>query len=160
MPRETKFSTVLLPKHSTKLTYVIVHGIAPYYRSQLMKELDDKLFSYHFDENTTTQVKKQYDGYATFYSEAQKKVITSYCGSRFVGRCPATKLKEHFFEFMKKMNLHPRNLLNIGMGGPALIQSSMPSCQLMLLKKMKHRSRHRSRHRRTEAQQHLNPIRL
>ena len=72
------------------------------------------------DETTTSQAKKQYDGYVAFYSELDSQVITMYCGTLFVGRCPAKVLKEHMFEFFSKINLCPSNLLSIGMDGPSV----------------------------------------
>ena len=43
-----------------------------------------------------------------------------YCGTLFVGRCPAKALKEHMFEFLSKVNLCPSNLLSMGMDGPSV----------------------------------------
>ena len=68
-------------------------------------ELKDKVYSYHFDETTTSQLNKQYDGYVTFYSTHDKKVVTAYIGTLFVGRCPAVKIKELWYEFLFKVGL-------------------------------------------------------
>ena len=66
--------------------------------------------------NSTRQqshIKMQYDGYITFYSQSEKCVVTSYCESLFLGHCTANDLHNHFYEFMSKLGLDPKNLLNI-----------------------------------------------
>ena len=82
------------------------------------RRLHGKPFSFQFDETSTQQVKKQYDGYIVLFSNSQKIVI-EYCGSLFVGRCTSDDLGSHFFEFMKlKLNLSL--LLVLGMDGPSV----------------------------------------
>ena len=49
---------------STKIAYVIQHGIAPYLFDSIIANI--KPFSFMFDETTTSQVKKQFDGYVRF----------------------------------------------------------------------------------------------
>ena len=50
---------------STKIAYVIQHGIAPYLFDSIAN-IKDKPFSFLFDGTTTSQVKKQFDGYVRF----------------------------------------------------------------------------------------------
>ena len=52
-----------------KVKYAIQFGIAPFLKDILLNELKDLAFSFHFDKTTTSQIKKQYDGYATYLSE-------------------------------------------------------------------------------------------
>ena len=75
---------------------------------QLQKDVKNKLYCFHFDETATSQIKKQYDGYATY--KTNTGIITAYFGSLFVGRCIAVKLTEHMFEFLQKHQLEIRNL--------------------------------------------------
>ena len=49
--------------HSSKIHYVIVLGLEPYFKEKLFDDAKDKLFSFHFDETSTKQIRKQYDGY-------------------------------------------------------------------------------------------------
>ena len=51
----------------TKARYIIVHGIYPYLRKSLLADLKTKPFTFRFDETTTSQIKKQYDGQVTFF---------------------------------------------------------------------------------------------
>lgn len=102
----------------TKVKYIIEYGIAPHIREIVMKDIKERPFTFHFDETTTSQVKKQYDGYVTYYSLSKKEIRTSYCGTLFVGRCTAEDLITHFYEFMKKVGLDPTFMLSLGMDGP------------------------------------------
>ena len=61
-----------------------------------MEELKGMPFSFRFDETTTSQVRKQYDGYITYYSKKEKQVTTRYVGLLFVGRCKHEDLLDHF----------------------------------------------------------------
>ena len=103
---------------ATKVMYIIRHGIAIYVRNDLKKEIDDRPFTFHFDESTTEQVKKQYDGYATFFSTSQQQVTTAYFGTLFVGRCSSEDMITHFHDFFKEKSLNVKYLLNLGMDGP------------------------------------------
>ena len=56
-------------QQADKLRYVIVYGLAPYVKELMLKDAEDAFFTYKFDEMTTSQVKKQYDGYITYFSK-------------------------------------------------------------------------------------------
>ena len=102
----------------TKVKYIIEYGIAPYIQEIVMKDIMERPFTFHFDETTSSQVKKQYDGYVTYFSLSKKGIRTPYCGALFVGRCTAEDLVTHFYEFMKKVGLDPTYMLSLGMDGP------------------------------------------
>ena len=57
-------------------------------------------YSVLFDETTTSQVKKQFDGYVRFWSNNQ--IETSYYGSLFMGHCSADQMVDHFLDFKKR----------------------------------------------------------
>ena len=107
----------------TKVKYMIQFGIAPYICSELLIDLQGSPFCFKFDETTTLQIKKQYDGYVTYYSKNFKRVITIYVGSLFVGHCTASDLLDHFFKFMKDLKLDTDLLLSIEMDGPNVNKS-------------------------------------
>ena len=101
----------------TKMSYVIQHGIFPVIKDQTKKGMVRKPFSFKFEETTTSQVKKQFDAYITYHS-AKSLVVTSYCGSVFVGHCSAEVLVEHFYNFIEGLELDPSLFLSVGMDGP------------------------------------------
>ena len=69
----------------TKMKYVIQYGIAPHMLSSLKDNFQDMPFTFKFDKSTTTQVKKQYDGYIQNWSKTKACITTAYCGSLFAG---------------------------------------------------------------------------
>ena len=85
--------------------------------------LKGKHFSFKFDETTTSQTKKQYDGYVQYWSECFDVVIMACCGSLFVDHCPSEKLVEHFYEFVRKVRLDINFMFHLGMDGPNVNKS-------------------------------------
>ena len=77
----------------TKAKYMIQFGIVPYVFQKLTEDIHGKPFSFQFDETSTQQVKKQYDGYISFYSSIHKKIVTEYCGSLFVSHIALWMIK-------------------------------------------------------------------
>ena len=58
---------------ANKMSYLVTHGLAPYFKEQLVKDVK-KLntgFTIHFDETTTAQVKKQMDVIIRYWSLEQ-----------------------------------------------------------------------------------------
>ena len=102
----------------TKTKYTIQFGIAPHVKSKLLEDFAGSPFSFKFDETTTSQVKKQYDGYITYMSALNNKVVTAYAGSLFVGHCTSVDLLDHFLAFIKDLNLDTNLFMGIGMDGP------------------------------------------
>ena len=80
--------------------------------------IDGRPFTFHFGESTNQQVKKQYDGYVTFYSTIEKSILTTYCGTLFVGCGSSPDFLNHFYKFFEENHLSVKLLLNLGMDGP------------------------------------------
>lgn len=72
----------------SKIKYIIVFGVAPFVREQLIEDLKSSPFAFMFDETTTTQLKKQYG------------------------------IENHFFAFGNALQWGFKYLLHIGMDGP------------------------------------------
>jgi hypothetical protein len=102
----------------TKCEYVLEFGILPHIKDLILNDVTGSPFTFHFDETTTSQVKKQYDGYVTYFSRKKGEVCTSYCGSLFVGKCAAEDLLVHFHEFMEQAGLDKEYMVSLGMDGP------------------------------------------
>ena len=102
----------------TKVSYIIKHGISPYVKDFYVNDFKDSPFVFKFDETTTLQVKKQYDGYVQYWSNEQDLVTSVYCGSLFVGHCFTNDLLHHFAYFGEELKWKPDLLLQIGMDGP------------------------------------------
>ena len=52
-----------------------------------MKIFSEIPFTFKFDETTTSQIKKQYDGYIQYWYRKHGKVLSAYVGSLFLGHC-------------------------------------------------------------------------
>lgn len=102
----------------TKCKYLIEFGAYPWVMEELNKDFKGQAFSYKFDETTTSQVKKQYDGYVQYHSSRFGGIINWYCGSLFLGHCLSVDLKDHFFELGRKISWDIDFLLQIEMDGP------------------------------------------
>ena len=102
------------------MKYSIQYGITPYFKELLKDDLKGVPYCFEFDETTTEQVIKQYDGYVQYWSKCHQRIRIAYCGTLAVDHCPAEKLLEHFIEFGKKVELDYRFMLHVGMDGPAV----------------------------------------
>ena len=59
----------------TKIKYIMQFGIAPFVKEQMIRDFKFQSYTFKFDETTTNQVKKQYDGYVQFWSNEKKKIV-------------------------------------------------------------------------------------
>ena len=107
---------------STKVSYLIVHGLAPYFRTHFMNELKDGIgyLTIYFDETTTRQVKKQMDLHVDYWSPTFKKVVSLYVDSTFLGHAAAETIMKEILAFLQKHNLDAHMLLQCSMDGPAV----------------------------------------
>lgn len=104
----------------TKCKYLVQFGIYPWIMEDLLLDFKKTPFSYKFDETTTSQVKKQYDGYLQYDSTPFFSIVNRYCGSLFLGHCTAIDLKDHFFQFGRSLTWDIDFLLQIETDGPNL----------------------------------------
>ena len=91
---------------STKVKYMIQFGIAPVIQQLVLDDIKGNPFSFRFNETTSKQIKKQYDGYATYFSSIHNDVLTSYLGILFVGKCTATDLLGDMEVMLKLLGLN------------------------------------------------------
>ena len=56
----------------TKVKYNIQFGIAPHVKQLLIYDVNNKPFTFKFDETTSSQVKEQYDACIQLYSHMMK----------------------------------------------------------------------------------------
>ena len=60
----------------TKIKCIIQFGIAPFVKEQMIRDFKFQSYTFKFDETTTNQVKKQYDGYVQFWSNEKKEIVS------------------------------------------------------------------------------------
>lgn len=108
----------LYKMESSKSAYVINHGIEPYMRSLIKEDVQKSVFVFLFDETTTSQIKKQYDGHVSYFSNTFKRIVTRYIGSCFTGHCTSDDLLSDFNICTEKASLDLNYLLDCSMDGP------------------------------------------
>ena len=102
----------------SKCSYVICHGIAPFFKTLLPDELKEALFyvmSYDESLNHITQI-DQMDVIVRFWDDNKKRVQVRYFDSGFLGHTGAKQLLEEFHELTE--NLILTRLIQISMDGP------------------------------------------
>ena len=102
----------------SKIAYILKYGIADYLKEALLYDVKSVPFTFKFDETTTVQTKKQYDGYLQYWSPSKDQIVNAYCGSIFIGHCSSEDLATHYHEFECSLGLNSDHLLHLGMDGP------------------------------------------
>ena len=79
----------------TKVSYILKFCIAGHLKKQLIYDVKGVPYTFKFDETTTIQTKKQYDGYLQYWSSSREEIASTYCGSIFIGHCSHKDLIQH-----------------------------------------------------------------
>ena len=112
-----------------KASYLLCFGIAPYYESQLLEELNEsRSYCISFDESMNKDLQQnQMDIHVRYWDRKKNMVVTRYLTSEFLRHCSASDLKDKLMEAIKKLSF------------PKVQQISMdgPNVNLKLLKELK-----------------------
>lgn len=83
---------------STKMSYVTVFGLAPYFQEKLYNKLNKvPIYSVSFDESFNSITKsEQMDICVRFWDEEKHQIVDSYLNSQFLGHTKATDLLNKF----------------------------------------------------------------
>ena len=103
---------------STKLSYNITFGLAPYVKNLLLESVDEVIYySLSFDESYNRIMKKgQMDLLIRFRDSAKDRVQTRYLDSSFLGKASANDIYEKFTSAAKVLN--PTRFLQVSSDGP------------------------------------------
>ncbi|KAG8175487.1 hypothetical protein JTE90_004179 [Oedothorax gibbosus] len=103
-----------------KVTYVLSHGLGPYFQDEIISELkkSSNWFTLGFDETTTYQIKKQLDLYVRFWSDKFDKVLNAYIHSVFLGHADSEKVSTSIIDTLNDNKLPLNSLLMLSMDGP------------------------------------------
>ncbi|XP_062541413.1 uncharacterized protein LOC134209440 [Armigeres subalbatus] len=101
-----------------KIAYMIMYGIAPYFKVELVDQINEcDFFVAGFDESLNKVTKKQQmDINIRYWDKLSNSVITRYLTSQFLTRSRATDLLEAFQDGLKMLNL--KKLVQVSMDGP------------------------------------------
>ena len=100
--------------------YMSNHGLAPFFKSLLLSELNKSdIFAFSFDESLN-QVNQtcEIDVYVRFWNVTELKVIIRFIGSAFFGHETHQNLLKHFHEVTKELDRS--KLYQISMDGSIL----------------------------------------
>ncbi|XP_021701533.1 uncharacterized protein LOC110676754 [Aedes aegypti] len=101
-----------------KIAYVVMYGIAPYFKAELVDRVNQcDFFVAGFDESMNKVTKKQQmDINIRYWDKDTNSVTARYFTSRFLTRSRATDLLEAFQEGLKMLDLS--KMLQVSMDGP------------------------------------------
>ena len=88
---------------TTKSAYLLQYGISEILKSEQIQDIKDVPYTFKFDETTTSQVLKQYDGYLCYWSPIYEEIVRTYAGSLFMDHCSAANLVHHFYEIKTRI---------------------------------------------------------
>ena len=95
-----------------KLSYIIHHGLAPYFKMRIMKELSPEeprlppKFTSCFDESFNKVVSfKQMDIHLFYYKKAINQIDHVYLGSQFMGHGAADNIMDDFKKVHGKLDI-------------------------------------------------------
>ena len=105
---------------STKMGYLITHAVAPHFEDLLVKDIkaSNSAFTLHYDETTTSQIKKQLDIIVQYWSSENKRIVVHYLGSLFFGHATAEVVSDKLLEFISTKGLPLCRLLSVSSDGP------------------------------------------
>ena len=103
---------------ASKMAYKVKYGLVEYFREQVQLDLVGVRYTFKFVETTTSQVKKQYDAYVTYWSKVHDCITSNYLGALFVGHCYVKDLVDHYYTFKERFKMNNNILLHLGMDGP------------------------------------------
>ena len=123
---------------SMKSAYLLRYSISAVLKAEQIQDIKDVPYTSKFDETTSSQVLKQYDGYFYHCCPMYDEVVNTYAGSLFMGHCTAVDLMTHFYEIVQPLGLKGVNLLHLGMDGPRVNRKK--NCRLRFISKRTHQS--------------------
>jgi len=105
---------------ATKTSYIITHGLAPYFRDLLLADVkkSNTGFTVHYDETTTIQIKKQLDVILRYWSLEQNKVVVHYVASLFFGHAEAKTVTKQLLGALADNGLPVNKLIALSSDGP------------------------------------------
>ena len=102
----------------TKSRYMVIYGLAPYFKKELLKKINSSLFySVSFDESFNSELQKCQMDITVHYWDTKKNIaVTRYFESVFLDRPNASNLLDSLQESTKP--LQGEKFLQLGMDGP------------------------------------------
>ena len=106
--------------HRTKLTYLVNFGLAPYFSTELVEELNkaEHVVVMFYESYNSVIKANQMDIHIRFYSESSDRVVVRYFGSQFLMKGDAKTMQKHFSEQLSGINYS--KVIQLSMDGPSV----------------------------------------
>ena len=115
---DSKIAQKFSIRHS-KMSYVISHGLGPYFRDQLIKDIKNcQRFALCFDEQTNNQNKKQLDLYFRYWSSQKGLVVTRYYRTILLGHAQATVIVHSILDSFRTDGIDISKILMLSRDNP------------------------------------------
>lgn len=102
----------------TKARYLICDALAPFFKSEMLKDLDESYYVLCFDETCNTASKKELQVLIRFWSQAKNMVVSTHLQTFFIGKACGEIIASKLNEAMDNANLSRKKLLMLGSDGP------------------------------------------
>ena len=105
---------------SAKMSYLITHGVAPYFKELLLNDIRKSSNGYtlHSDKTTTSQTEKQMDVIVRYWLLEYNQIVVQYLDSLFFGHALSTTVAEKLLSFISDKKLSLSKLFSISSDGP------------------------------------------
>ena len=101
-------------------SYVISHGLGPYFLQKTIDDilsLPDTYYTLHFDETTTSQIKKQLDVLVRYYSYTHCEVRMRFLKAVVFGHAYAETVADELWKNLQEFSLQLKCLLSLSSDG-------------------------------------------
>ena len=106
----------------SKVSYVISHGLGPYVLQKTIDDilsLPDTYYTIHFDETTTSQIKKQLDLLVRYCSDTYSEVRLRLLKALVFGHVYAETVADELWKTLQELSLTLKCLLSLSPDGPS-----------------------------------------
>ena len=102
----------------TKLSYLITEALAPFYKKQLLDEIDDAYVVLEFDETSSESSKKELQTRVQFWSKSTGKVENHFLEAYFIENGKADTIHKYLLQALNSSNISPQKVITLSMDGP------------------------------------------
>ncbi|KAF0690927.1 Zinc finger protein, partial [Aphis craccivora] len=106
-----------LKLHRTKCSKLILNVLSPSILQSLVEDIGNSKYSLIVDESTDVSVSKYMAYCIRYFSKSLQTITNEFLGLVIVERATADALCELTMQFLKEINLNPKNIIGLGVDG-------------------------------------------
>jgi hypothetical protein len=102
------------------VSYILSDGLGPFFTSELVNDVNssDSVYTLHYDETTSSQIKKQMDCHLRYWSAKKKEVCVRYYRSMLFGHATGAAVAESIMNCLTTDCLNVNKLIALSNDGP------------------------------------------